>query len=120
MRTKADAKRCAGLVANRTPREEIVPLALPASMDSPGTVRVPGSCGLTLHAVVRPVDAASFAGRIPPGTRSVSLFLVNERIPSADRDQDESFAFQVEIEVRSAALLRASARSPRGLRRGMG
>ena len=40
------------------------------------------------------MDAASFAGRIPPGTCSVSLFLVNDRIPSTDRDRDESFAFQ--------------------------
>ena len=87
----------------RTPREEMVSLTLPASMDSPGTVKVPDSGGLTLHAVVRPVDAASFAGRIAPGTRSVSLFLVNDRIPSTDRVRDESFAFQTEIEVRSAA-----------------
>ena len=87
----------------RTPREETVSLPLPASMDSPGTLKVPDSRGLTLHAVVRPVDAASFAGRIAPGTRSVSLFLVNDRIPSTGRDRDESFAFQAEIEVRSAA-----------------
>ena len=85
----------------RTPREERVSLPLPVSTDRPDTLKVPDSRGLTLHAVVRPVDTASFAGRIPPGTRSVSLFLVNERIPSTDRDRDESFAFQVEIEVRS-------------------
>ena len=87
----------------RIPREEIVSLTLPASMDSPDTVKVPDSGGLALHTVVRPVDAASFAGRIAPGTRSVSLFLVNDRIPSTDRDRDESFAFQTEIEVRSVA-----------------
>ena len=63
--------------------------------------RFPNSGGLTLHAVARPVDAASFAGRIAAGTRSVSLFLVNDRIPSSDRERDETFAFQAEIEVRS-------------------
>ena len=63
---------------------------------------VPNSGGLTLHAVARPVDAASFAGRIAPGTRSVSLFLVNDRIVAPDRERDEAFAFQAEIEVRSA------------------
>ena len=62
---------------------------------------VPNSGGLTLHAVARPVDAASFAGRIAPGTRSVSLFLVNDRIAAPDRERDEAFAFQAEIEVRS-------------------
>ena len=63
---------------------------------------VPNSGGLVLHAVARPVDAVSFAGRIAPGTRSVSLFLVNDRIASPDRERDEAFAFQAEIEVRSA------------------
>ena len=31
----------------------------------------------------------------------MSLFLVNDRIPSSDRERDETFAFQAEIEVRS-------------------
>ena len=47
------------------------------------------------------MNAATFADRIPPGTRSVSLFLVNERIPASERARDEAFAFQAELEVRS-------------------
>ena len=74
---------------------------LPSTGD-PRPHPVPNSGGLTLHAVARPVDAASFAGRIAPGTRSVSLFLVNDRIAAPDRERDEAFAFQAEIEVRSA------------------
>ena len=85
----------------RTPREESVRVTLPATPGDPRLHPVPNSSGLTLHAVARPVDAASFAGRIAPGTRSVSLFLVNDRIPSSDRERDEAFAFQAEIEVRS-------------------
>ena len=85
----------------RTPREESVWVTLPATPGDPRPHPVPNSGGLTLHAVARPVDAASFAGRIAPGTRSVSLFLVNDRIPSSDRERDEAFAFQAEIEVRS-------------------
>ena len=85
----------------RTPREESVRVALPATAGDPRPHPVPNSGGLTLHAVARPVDAASFAGRIAPGTRSVSLFLVNDRIASSDRERDEAFAFQAEIEVRS-------------------
>ena len=83
----------------RTPREEAVRVALPAA----GRKRhaVPGSRGLILHAVARPVNAARFADRIPPGTRSVSLFLVNERPPTGDR-ADEAFAFQAALEVRGA------------------
>ena len=85
----------------RTPREEPVPVTLPAVTGTQRPQPVPSSGGLTLHAVARPVDAAHFAGRIPPGTRSVSLFLVNGRRPSSDQERDETFAFQAEIEVRS-------------------
>ena len=85
----------------RTPREETVPVSMPAVTGGPRRHPVPSSGGLTLHAVARPVDAAHFAGRIPLGTRSVSLFLVNDRRPTSDQERDEAFAFQAEIEVRS-------------------
>ena len=98
----------------RTPRAEAVRVTLPAPTNdprrspapSPGDPHrfpVPNSGGLILHALARPVDAASFADRIAPGTRSVSVFLVNERAASPDRERDEAFAFQAEIEVRGAA-----------------
>ena len=86
----------------RTPHEVTVPVTQPAVAGMPRPQPVPNSGGLILHAVARPVDAAHFAGRIPPGTRSVSLFLVNGRRPSSDRERDEAFAFQAEIEVRSS------------------
>ena len=86
----------------RTPRTETVRVILPATAGGPRPQPVPNSGSLTLHAVARPVNDASFAGRIAPGTRSVSLFLVNDRTASPDRERDETFAFQAEIEVRSA------------------
>ena len=64
----------------RRAREETVPVTLAAAGD-PYQEPVPGSRGLILHVVARPVSATTFAGRIPPGTRSVSLFLVNGRPP---------------------------------------
>ena len=73
-----------------------------AASDAPHQEPVPDSAGLMLHVVARPVSAATFAGRIPPGTRSVSLFLVNGRTAAADAARDESFAFQAELEVWSA------------------
>ena len=81
--------------------EESVRVTL-ATAGDPYQEPVPGSRGLILHVVARPVSAATFAGRIPPGTRSVSLFLVNGRTPAADAARDEAFAFQAELEVRSA------------------
>ena len=85
----------------RTPREEAVRVALPGSSDPPSPYPIRSSDGLALHAVARPVDATAFTGRIAPGARSVSLFLVNGRAGSPDRERDETFAFQAEIEVRS-------------------
>ena len=64
----------------RTGREERVPVTL-AAADDLYQEPVPGSRGMILHVVARPVSATTFAGRIPPGTRSVSLFLVNGRTP---------------------------------------
>ena len=88
----------------RTPREETTRVILPANAgDRRHRLPVPHSGGLTLHAVARPLDTASFAGRIAPGTRSVSLFLVNDRsAPPEGRERDEAFAFQAGIEVRNA------------------
>ena len=85
----------------RVAREERVPVALAAAGD-PYQEQVPDSRGLILHMVARPVSATTFAGRIPPGTRSASLFLVNGRPPAEDTARDEAFAFQAELEVRSA------------------
>ena len=85
----------------RTGREERVPVTL-AAADDPYQEPVPGSRGMILHVVARPVSATTFAGRIPPGTRSVSLFLVNGRTSATDPARDEAFAFQAELEVRSA------------------
>lgn len=62
---------------------------------------VPDSNGLRVMGMLReaefPVDS------VPPGTRAVSLFLVNNR-PSAKQrgEQDQEYAFQVEFEVRSS------------------
>ena len=65
-----------------TAREETVPLTRAGASD-PYQEPVPGSRGLTLHVVARPASAMTFAGRIPPGTRSASLFLVNGRPPAS-------------------------------------
>ena len=86
----------------RISREEPVAVALPVVATSPRPYPVPNSGGLSLHVVARPVNAAGFAGRIAPGTRSVSLFLVNNRTVVPEQERDVTFAFQAEIEVRSA------------------
>ena len=90
-------------VWRRTPRSEVVPL--PAG-GSPGTrtVEVPASGGLRLHLVERSLSGGAFTGRIPPGARAISVFLVNERPPPKGREQaGTGDAFQAEIEIRCDA-----------------
>jgi hypothetical protein len=86
-------------VWQRTAREVTVTLPL-AGATQPSVHSVPGSGGLQLHAVERPIAADELAAHIPAGTRSVSVFLVNHRKPD-EGNPDRAYAFQAQIEVRS-------------------
>ena len=77
----------------RRPEERTVPVILAR----PGDYAVPRSGGLRLYLAVRSVDTTNLPD-IPKGTKSVSLFLVNQRDPDPI-DADCCFAFQAEIEV---------------------
>lgn len=66
------------------------------------SVPVPDSGGLELHVVARPVSTTALQGRIPEGTSSVSVFLVNARPHNSER-VDEQYAFQPRIQVSSSA-----------------
>jgi hypothetical protein len=87
----------------RQPWEEAVPMPLGGAGGAPAVYPVPGSGGLQLHAVERPVAVEDLAEQIPYGTRSVSVFLVNQRAPVAAVGEapDTAYVFQPEIEVRS-------------------
>ena len=83
-------------VWQRQPREQTVPVAL----DHPDEYRVPSSGGLKLSVAVREVDGRGHT-ELPAGTKSVSVFMVNGR-PADANDPDQAYAFQAELEVRSA------------------
>ena len=87
-------------VWRRTPHEAV--LAVPLGGDAEPAVRdVPGSGGLQLHVVERPIGAMGTDGaELPAGTRSASCFLVNRRTPD-EVQPDCAYAFQAEIEVRA-------------------
>lgn len=71
-------------------------LTVPLSATSqPKHIDVPGGSGLTLVIANRPVRSHRFA----EGTRSVSVFLVNYRASSMDRDRDTTFAFQTSLSL---------------------
>jgi hypothetical protein len=62
---------------------------------------IPDSKGLQLHVVER-TDVQAVAGQLPPGTRSVSVFLVNRRAPApAGAEPDLAYAFQPALEIRT-------------------
>ena len=81
-------------VWQRTPYTAEVEVAL-AGDDPMSEHDVPDSDGLQLHVVKRQVRTK----QIPSGTQAVSVFLVNRRTPSEDKDS--RYAFQAEIEVQS-------------------
>jgi hypothetical protein len=93
-----------GQAWRRAPREQAVSIPLGDLSGSREPIPVPGSAGLTLQVLVRPLDRLDAQGTIPPGTRAVSVFLVNDRVPDPDQ-HDRAYAFQPELVVRCPAGL---------------
>jgi hypothetical protein len=87
-------------VWKRTPHEEVVGIALGGENGKPNIYDIPGSGGLQFHVVERLISGKDVQNCIPVDTRSVSVFLVNNRKPDEEA-QDRAYAFQTEIEVRS-------------------
>lgn len=83
----------------REPREEVVQIALPTPGSKPQEFPVPNSGGLTVSVTVRAVPTgANATSRLPSGTRSVSVFLVNNRVPNEQRHY-RAFAFQTSLSL---------------------
>lgn len=78
----------------RVPQSATITVPLSVTTQ-PKHIDVPGGSGLTLVIANRPVRSHRFA----EGTRSVSVFLVNYRASSMDRDRDTTFAFQTSLSL---------------------
>ena len=86
----------------RGDRKETVTVELPNDNNRwQKTHMVPTSLGLEIVVAVRSVEGEAIGGSLPDGTRSVSLFLVNRRIPAPSDTPDEAYAFQASIEIQS-------------------
>ncbi|MBK8265190.1 MAG: helicase [Nannocystis sp.] len=83
----------------RSPRQERVPVPLPTESTEPAALAVPHSDGLELAVAARPVQTSD---ALPPGTRAVSIFLVNRRKP-VEGPREQSWAFQTHLRVDSDA-----------------
>lgn len=87
-------------VWQRTAREEKLPVTLAGSIE-PVSHNIPNSRGLQLTVVERDIAAENLEEHLPKGTRSVSVFLVNQRKPD-EIEPDRQYAFQPQLEVCSA------------------
>jgi hypothetical protein len=85
-------------VWQRRPREESLTVPLAGKNGNPLSRDIPGSQGLQLHVVERRISADELEPHLPKGIRSVSIFLVNNRIP-VEEDPDLAYVFQAEIQV---------------------
>lgn len=82
----------------RKPREAIVDINVGGELTSSGIIDAPQSGGLQVVWNPRALNP-QHGDDVPKGTRSMSVFLVNRRIPAGDDFADEAFAFQVELEI---------------------
>jgi hypothetical protein len=102
LESKRDNENTSAELWQRTPRQETVTLNVNQTIEDARYHKVPKSGGLCLALLVRRVDGAYAEAGLPQGSKTVSVFLVNNR-PAAQQDsrKDESFAFQVSIELNS-------------------
>ena len=86
----------------RTPREERLVICLPKPGKPLVAFDVPNGKGLRLVVNARTVSStAQFGGLLPPGTRSVSVFLMNNRNPNHKKGYC-AFAFQAQLSLTSS------------------
>ncbi len=83
----------------RKPCEQFVDLKLGSDSIANGIENVPNSGGLQIVWNARALTPQHGEEGVPKGTRSISVFLVNRRVPAGDDYADEAFAFQVELEI---------------------
>jgi hypothetical protein len=85
----------------RIDRAEELTLTL-KDVQKPDEVPVPNSNGLTIALAIRPVkDIPQYAESGLKGARSVSVFLVNRRVPRGSEVRDAAWTFQAALEVRT-------------------
>jgi hypothetical protein len=84
----------------RTQREEVVPVELDVCTAQP--LEVLQSDGLKLVVSLRSVQTSNAEIRLPSGTRSVSIFLINRRTPLPDEIRDQACVFQAQLQIDAA------------------
>ena len=88
----------------RTPRRELVTITLGKSNGKAVPKDVPNGGGIQLVTSARAVPDSSLAV-VPRGTRSVSLFLVNNRKVTPDVHKDQGFVFQPALRLQAPSFV---------------
>lgn len=85
----------------RRERRETVSIELAGERAVPPLAPVPESAGLEVMTSVRSIRRSQDLGSLPAGTRAVSVFLINRRVPieGSDELKDSRFVFQVSLAV---------------------
>jgi Helicase conserved C-terminal domain len=78
-------------------KQQIQRLSIPlTTSNKPVTLDIPHSNGLQLAISNRPVQGTT---KLPPGTKAVSVFLVNHRSPKPDAEKDSGSIFQAQLTI---------------------
>jgi Helicase conserved C-terminal domain len=85
----------------RTSRSSQAKLPIPEEDSTRGAVRLKDSGGLDLVLSVRTIPPHNGLDLVAPGTRAVSVFLVNNRNPILGVCRDEAYVFQVTLQLES-------------------
>ena len=85
----------------RTARWAQAPLPIPEKDTTRGAIRLKDSGGLDLVLSVRTIPPHKGLDLVAPGTRAVSVFLVNNRNPILGVRRDEAYVFQVNLQLES-------------------
>jgi hypothetical protein len=85
----------------RTSRSSQAPLSIPEKDSTRGAIRLKDSGGLDLVLSVRTIPPHNGPDLVAPGTRAVSVFLVNNRSPILGIRRDEAYVFQVTLQLES-------------------
>jgi hypothetical protein len=86
---------------SRTARWAQAPLPIPTKDTTRDAVRLKDSGGLDLVLSVRTIPPHKGLDLVAPGTRAVSVFLVNNRTPMTGIRRDEAYVFQVKLQLES-------------------
>jgi hypothetical protein len=85
----------------RTARRAQAPLTVPENDTTRDAIRLKDSGGLDLVLSVRTIPPHKGLDLVAPGTRAVSVFLVNNRDPILGVRRDEAYVFQVNLQLES-------------------